>query len=45
MTPGGQRGLSRRHLFMVTIAVACGVAGALGAVFFRGLIQLCQAIF
>ncbi|MBW2313119.1 MAG: chloride channel protein [Deltaproteobacteria bacterium] len=45
MTPGAQRGFSRRHLFMVVIAVACGVAGAFGAVFFRGLIELSQAMF
>jgi CIC family chloride channel protein len=45
MTPGAQRGLSRRHLFMIAVAIACGVAGAFGAVFFRWLIQLCQSLF
>jgi CIC family chloride channel protein len=44
--PSGVRGtLSRRHLFMVAIAIGCGVAGALGAVVFRWLIELSQALF
>jgi CIC family chloride channel protein len=44
--PSGARGtLSRRHLFMVAIAIGCGVAGAFGAVVFRGLIELSQAFF
>ena len=33
------------HLFMVMIAVACGLAGALGAVIFRLLIRTVQALF
>ncbi|MDH3211110.1 MAG: chloride channel protein [Myxococcales bacterium] len=33
------------HLFMVSVAVACGIAGALGAVAFRFLIQFFQAGF
>lgn len=45
MMSGAQRGYSRRHVFMVLVAVACGVAGAFGAVFFRGLIELFQAFF
>ena len=30
---------------MVTVAVACGLAGALGAVVFRFLIRFVQAVF
>ncbi|MHC4422985.1 MAG: chloride channel protein, partial [Planctomycetota bacterium] len=33
------------HLFMVTVAVACGLAGAVGAVAFRFLIRFMQAAF
>jgi CIC family chloride channel protein len=43
--PGSQRGFSRRHLFMLFVAVGCGVAGAFGAVGFRYLIQLFQSLF
>jgi len=33
------------HLFAVAVAIACGLAGALGAVVFRLLIRLSQALF
>jgi CIC family chloride channel protein len=33
------------HLFMVLVATACGLAGALGAIVFRSLISLVQATF
>ena len=33
------------HLFMVLVATACGLAGALGAVVFRFLIRFVQATF
>ncbi len=43
--PAAQRGHSRRNLFMVVVAIACGVAGAFGAVFFRYLIEFFQSGF
>jgi CIC family chloride channel protein len=36
---------STGHLFMVLVAMACGLAGALGAVVFRFMIRLVQAAF
>ena len=33
----------RAHVFVLAVAVACGIAGALGAVVFRALIQLVEA--
>jgi hypothetical protein len=39
------RARSTGHLFMVSVGVACGVAGALGAVAFRFLIRFVQAVF
>ena len=33
------------HLFMVMVAIACGLAGALGAVVFRLLIRTFQGVF
>jgi CIC family chloride channel protein len=33
------------HVFMVAVAVACGLAGAAGAILFRYLIRFFQAIF
>jgi len=36
---------SSGHLFMVMLAVACGLAGAFGAVVFRFLIRFFQALF
>ena len=39
------RARSTGHLFMVSVGVACGVAGALGAVAFRFLIRFIQAVF
>jgi CIC family chloride channel protein len=36
---------STGHLWMVMIAIACGLAGALGAVIFRLLIRSVQALF
>ena len=36
---------STGHLFMVLVAVGCGLAGALGAVAFRLLIRTVQALF
>ena len=42
---GQMRARSTGHLFMVLVATACGLAGALGAVIFRFLIRLVQASF
>jgi CIC family chloride channel protein len=42
LTPEWRRG---GHVFMVLVAVACGVAGAAGAVLFRFLIRLFQGLF
>lgn len=39
---GGRRG---GQLFMVLVAIACGIAGAFGAVVFRLLIRLFQGLF
>ena len=39
------RARSTGHLLMVAIAIACGLAGALGAVIFRFLIRFVQALF
>ncbi|MCP5071102.1 MAG: CBS domain-containing protein [bacterium] len=39
---GGRRG---GQLFMVMVAIACGIAGAFGAVVFRLLIRLFQGLF
>ena len=39
------RARSTGHLFMVTIAVAVGLAGAAGAIVFRFLIRFIQASF
>ena len=39
------RARSTGHLFMVSVGVACGLAGALGAVAFRFLIRFFQAAF
>jgi CIC family chloride channel protein len=36
---------STRHLFMVAVAVSCGLAGAAGAVLFRFMIRAVQAAF
>lgn len=47
MEQGASRLRWRRgsHLFMVLVAIACGLAGALGAVVFRLLIRLFQGLF
>jgi CIC family chloride channel protein len=36
---------STGHLFMVVVAIACGLAGALGAIVFRFLIRFVQSAF
>jgi len=45
VTSGAPRGFSRNHLLMMALAVGVGVAGALGAIGFRWLIELFQAAF
>jgi len=40
-----RRGRGSEHLFLVLVAIACGLAGALGAVLFRTLIQVFQEAF
>ena len=36
---------SSGHLFMVLVAIACGLAGALGAIVFRLMIRFVQGAF
>lgn len=45
VTAAAPRFRSSGHLFMVMLAVACGLAGAFGAVVFRFLIRFFQALF
>ncbi|NMX22925.1 CBS domain-containing protein [Dissulfurirhabdus thermomarina] len=42
---GGRRALFGEHLFMVLVAIVCGLAGGFGAVAFRELIKLFQTLF
>jgi CIC family chloride channel protein len=44
-SPGIQPTRRDGHLFMVAVAVACGLAGAFGAVVFRLMIRLVTALF
>jgi CIC family chloride channel protein len=41
----GEQDFRSGPLFMVMVAIACGAAGAIGAVFFRFLIRLFQGLF
>jgi CIC family chloride channel protein len=41
-TIGGWKGRTTGHVFMVVVAIGCGLAGAIGAVIFRFLIRFVQ---
>lgn len=45
VTTENLRSRTTGHLLMVSVAVACGITGALGAVVFRFMIRLVQAAF
>ena len=45
VTTENLRSRTTGHLLMVSVAVACGITGALGAVVFRFMIRLVQTAF